>query len=69
MDPASVTILGVVKYGQSLNSEEASSTCGAKAKKKQSSEVSSSRNVKDRKTDSSVKDKGRSGKKSPAKVI
>ena len=68
MDPASVSVLGVMKDRQDFNSEEASSTPGAKAKKIQSSEVSSSRNVKDKKTDS--KDKGKAVKKhvSPARV-
>ena len=43
VDPALVSVLGVVKDGQGLNSEEASCTPGAKAKKKPSSEESSSR--------------------------
>ena len=51
VDPALVSELGVAKYRQDLNSEEASSTPGVKAKKKQSSEESSSRNAKDRLSD------------------
>ena len=41
-------MLGVVKDRQDLNSEEASCTPGAKAKKTQSSEESSSRNAEDK---------------------
>ena len=37
MDVALVSVLGVAKEGKGLNSEEASSTPGAKAKKKESS--------------------------------
>ena len=55
VDPALVSGLGVVKDRQDLNSEEASSTHGAKAKKTKSSEESSSRNVKDKKTESKDK--------------
>ena len=43
-----MSVLGVAKDRLDFNSEEASSTPGAKAKKTQSSEESSSRNVKDR---------------------
>ena len=68
MDPAFVSVLGVVKDRQDLNSKEASSTPGVKAKKTQSSEESSSSNAKDKKTYS--KDKGKAVKKhvSPARV-
>ena len=68
VDPALVTVLGVAKDRQGLNSEETSSIPSAKARKKQSSEESSSRNAKDKKSDSSTIDKGKSVKKSPAKV-
>ena len=44
-------MLGAVKDKQDLNPEEASSTPGVKAKKTQSSEESSSRNAKDKKTE------------------
>ena len=60
--PALVSMLGVVKDGQDLNSEEASSTPCVKAKKTQSSEDCSSRNVKHKKTDT-TKDKGKAVKK------
>ena len=68
VDPALVSVLGVAKDRQDLNSEEVSSTPGAKAKKTKSSEESSSRNAKDKKTKS--KDKGKTVKKhvSPTKV-
>ena len=62
VDPALVSVLGVAKDGEALNSEEESSTPGAKAKKTQSSEESRSRNVKDRKIES-AKDKGKAMKK------
>ena len=55
VDPALASVLGVAKDRQDLNSEEASSTPGAKAKK--SSEESSSRNAKDKKTDTQNKSK------------
>ena len=69
LDQALVLVLGVAKHRQDLNTEEVSSTPGAKANKKQNSEESSSRNAKDRKTESSVKDKVKSVKKSLAKVV
>ena len=55
MDPALVSVLGVAKDRQDLNSEEASSTPGAKAKKTQIAEMSSGRSAKDKKTDSKDK--------------
>ena len=56
VDPALVSVLGVVKDRQDLNSEEASSTPGVNAKKRPSSEESS--NVKDKKNDTTkYKDK------------
>ena len=60
VDPALVSVLGVRKDRQDLNSEEVSSTPDLKAKKTQSSEESSIRNAKDRKTDS--KDPGKAVK-------
>ena len=64
-----MSLLGVAKQRQYLNSEEASSIPGAKAKKTKSSEESRSRNVKDKKTES-TKDKGKTVKKrvSPTNV-
>ena len=46
VNPASITVLGVVKDRQGLNPEKASSTPGAKVKKGGVSEESSSINVK-----------------------
>ena len=46
VDP--VSVLGIAKDRQDFNSEEASSTPGAKAKKNKSSGESSSRNAKDK---------------------
>ena len=62
-------MLGVAKDRQDLNSEEASSTPGVKAKKTQSSEESNSRNAKDKKTET-TKEKGKASKKhgSPVNV-
>ena len=57
VEPALVSVLGIVKDRQDLNSVEANSSPGAKAKKTKSSEESSSRNAKDKKTES-TKDKG-----------
>ena len=57
LPPALVSVLGVAKDRQDLNSEEVSSTPGAKAKKTQIAEMSSGRSAKDKKSDS--KDKGR----------
>ena len=56
LPPALVSVLGVAKDRQDLNSEEVS-TPGAKAKKTQIAEMSSGRSAKDKKSDS--KDKGR----------
>ena len=61
VDPALVSVLGVAKDRQDLNSDEASSTPGAKAKKTQIAEISSGRSAKDKKTDS--KDKGKAVRK------
>ena len=61
MDPALLTV-GVVKENQQM-----SSTPDTKARKRQSSEESN-RSTKDRKSDSLVKHKGKSGKNSPAKA-
>ena len=73
VDLALVSVLGVAKDRQDLNSEDVSSTPVAKAKKNMISEELSSKNVKDRKTQrmpESIKYKSKSVKKhmSPAKV-
>ena len=61
VDPALVSVLGVAKDRQDLNSEEVSSTPGAKAKKTQIAEMLRGRSAKDKKSDS--KDKGKAVKK------
>ena len=49
-----MSVLGVAKDRQDLNSEEASSTTAVKAKKTKSSGKSRSRNTKDKKTETTI---------------
>ena len=62
MDPALVSVIGVVKDRQVSNPEEASNTPGVKAKKTKGSEVSNSRN--ERQEDRGTKREGEDEKAS-----